>query len=170
MSGKHIQLLIITLLLMLLQVTILNRFQLFGWGTPYLFIYGLIKLPVGTPRWATLTAAFSAGFLLDLFSNTPGLNAGTLTVVAMLRPVAVKLFFPKDIIGSYMPSPQIVGRWQYWRYTASIVVLHHTLLVFAELFTFAYPLFILGRIVCSIIATLFFFILFELSNRGKIKR
>ena len=170
MTTNYVRLLLITLLLVLLQATIFNRFQLFGWGTPYLFIYGLIKLPVGMPRWLTLTSSFAIGLLLDYFSNTPGLNAGVLTLTAMLRPAAISLFLPKDIIDSYMPSSQIVGIGAFWRYAVSIVVFHHIVLVFAEMFSFADAAFVLLRMGFSIVSTLFFLVLFELLTKEKVKR
>ena len=170
MTTNYIRLLLITLLLILLQTTVFNRFQLFGWGTPYLFIYGLIKLPVGIPRWIILTSSFVLGMLLDYFSNTPGLNAGVLTLAAMLRPMAIALFLPKDIIGSYMPSPQIVGEGPFWRYVIYIVAFHHIVLVFAEMFSFSDPVFMLFRIVFSIASTLFFLVLFEFLVKEKVKR
>ena len=170
MTSNYIRLLLITLLLILLQTTIFNRFQLFGWGTPYLFIYLLIKLPVGMSRWLVLTSAFLAGMLLDIFTTTPGLNAGTLTLAAMLRPIAIELFLPKDIVYSYMPSPKIVGNGPFWRYAAAIIVFHHFVLVFFEMFSFADPVFVLSRIVFSIASTLFFLVLYELFAKEKVKR
>ena len=169
MATNYIRLLLVTLLLILLQATVFNRFQLFGWGTPYLLIYSLIKLPIGISRWLALTVAFATGLLLDFFSNTPGLNAGTLTLIALLRPAAVELFLPKDIIDSYMPSPRIVGNGPFWRYAVSIVVFHHTIFAFAEMFSFADLAFVLTRIGVSIASTLFFIVLFEFLAKEKVK-
>ena len=170
MTSNYIRLLLITLLLILLQTTVFNRFQLFGWGTPYLFIYMLIKLPVSMSRWAVLTTAFLTGMLLDVFANTPGLNAGTLTLAAILRPVAIELFLPKDIVYSYAPSPRIVGNGPFWRYAVAIVIFHHLVLVFAEMFSLADPIFALSRIGFSIAFTLFFLVLSESFAKEKIKR
>ena len=154
---------------MLLQVTVFNRFHLFAVATPYLFVYLLIKLPVRMPRTWVLSASFVTGFVLDVFADTPGLNAGTFTFAAMLRPVAVNLFLPKDIQGSYIPSPKMVGTTSFWRYAAAIVFGHHISLVFAELFSFVDLRFMLLKIVSSVLLTLAFLVLIELLTGETVK-
>ena len=169
MTAQYIRNLLITLSLILLQVTVFNRFHLFGVATPYLFVYLLIKFPAGMSRSLTLLASFLIGFVLDIFTNTPGLNAGTLTIAAMLRPVVINLFLPKDIQDSYTPSAKTAGTAPFWRYTIAIVAVHHILLVFAELFSFVDFVFMLLRILFSILFTLFFLLLIETLNGELLK-
>ena len=161
MTTNYIKLLLYTLLLLLLQVMVFNRLHLFQIATPYLYIYTLIKLPVGISRSLVLLCSFTIGFLLDIFADTPGLNAGVLTMVGMIRPLWINLFLPKDIQDSYIPSVKIVGKAPFWRYVFSMILTHHLLLILVEMFSFADFEYLILKIVTSSILTLFLLVIIE---------
>ena len=162
MRIKYLRLGLITLLLVLLQGVAFNRLHLFSVATPYLFVYLIIKLPIGMSRFWVLLLSFLTGFLLDILTDTPGLNAGTLTLIAMLRPIAIAIFLPKDIQRSYVPSVKMTGTMPFWYYTAVIVAVHHIFLILAELFSFVDFKFMLLRIIFSTLLTLVLLALIEL--------
>ena len=58
-----------------LQVTIGNNIHLLGVAIPFLYIYFIIRLPLSLSVNWTLTLAFILGLVIDIFSNTPGMNA-----------------------------------------------------------------------------------------------
>ncbi|MDD6210383.1 MAG: rod shape-determining protein MreD, partial [Bacteroidales bacterium] len=146
MTTNYLKLILYTLLLILLQVVVFNKLHLFQVATPYLYIYTLIKFPTGMSRSLVLICCFIIGFVLDIFADTPGLNAGVLTLVGMTRPVWMNLFLPKDILESYIPSVRMVGRAPFWRYAFSIILLHHFILMLVEMFSFIDFGFLLLRI------------------------
>lgn len=161
MTTNYLKLLLYTLLLLLLQVMVFNRLHLFQIATPYLYIYTLIKLPVGMSRSLVLLCSFTIGFILDIFADTPGLNAGVLTMIGMVRPLWINLFLPKDIQDSCIPSVKIVGNAPFWRYTFSMILTHHFLLILIEMFSFVDFGFLMLRILASSILTFFLLVIIE---------
>ena len=78
-----------------LQVTIGNNIHLLGVAIPFLYIYFIIRLPLSLSVNWTLTLAFILGLVIDIFSNTPGMNALACTVVAFLRKPILDLYTPR---------------------------------------------------------------------------
>ena len=72
-------------LLVLVQVLVLNHMHIMGYATPALYIYYILKLKSETPRKSLLLQAFFIGLCIDIFSNTPGMNAGAATFMAFAR-------------------------------------------------------------------------------------
>ena len=81
-----------------IQVLILNRIELFGYVTPLFYIWMIARYDNSMSRTAQLLWAFFLGLLIDTFGGTPGLNAATATLLAMMQPSLFKLFmtFPAE--------------------------------------------------------------------------
>jgi rod shape-determining protein MreD len=122
--------------LILLQVLLMNQISLFGIGTPILYVYFLTKLPMGSNRFYVITLGFIVGFIIDIFLNTPGMNAAATTIVAVMRKPLMNLFFSKDdefedfVPGIYRSSGAFV------RFVVAMVLLHQSLLFFIGAFSF----------------------------------
>ena len=84
------------LVLALAQVLVFNHIHLFGCAMPMLYVYFAITIPRGYPRWATLLWCFALGLVIDMFSNTPGVSAGALTLIGLLQPYVIELFIPRE--------------------------------------------------------------------------
>ncbi len=61
--------------LVLLQVLILNNVHIAGYATPFLYIYFILKFSSGTSRNELMLWAFFFGLTVDVFADTPGMNA-----------------------------------------------------------------------------------------------
>ena len=70
----------------------LNHIHLFAVATPLLYIYFILQLHRNYPQWASMLWGFFMGVVIDTFSNTPGVAAGALTLIA-----AVATFCPSTI-------------------------------------------------------------------------
>ena len=90
--------------LVLVQVLILNKIHILGFITPFLYIYFLLKLPTGISRYLLLLLGFILGIKIDVFSNTPGINAAACVFLAFVRPTFLRLFTPRDMLDSIVPS------------------------------------------------------------------
>ena len=112
--------------LVLLQVLILNRICLFGYVTPLFYIWMIIRFDSSMKRYSVLLWAFFLGLFIDLFSGTPGLNAASATLLAMLQPVLVKLFVPLDRHDVVVPCSAVMGGRPFAGYLLIMTVLHHT--------------------------------------------
>ncbi len=122
--------------LLLVQVLVLNRIQLFHCATPLLYVYFAIIFPLGYPRWAALLWGFFMGLAVDMFFNTPGVAAASMTLVALLQPYLLPLFLPRDA-EEQMPTSAASLGWGKFLTLASILVLIYCLAFFSlEAFTF----------------------------------
>lgn len=126
------------LFLLFFQVLILNNVRLSGYITPYFYIYFILLLPFETPRWILLTAAFLMGILVDIFSNTPGLNAAATVLMAFFRPFVITWISSgtEYMIGSH-PSLKTQGLKWFAYYAVILTLIHHFTLFYLEIFRFS---------------------------------
>lgn len=139
--------------LALVQVLIFNKVCLFGVATPFVYVYFILLLDRDVNRNALMLMAFALGLVIDVFNNTPGVNASASVLVAFLRPGLLQLFAPRDEFDSFEPGIHVMGIWPYVRYALLVVLLHHTALFILEAFSFVCIEFLLLRILCSTLLT-----------------
>ena len=84
------------LILLAAQVLILNHVHLLDVAMPLLYIYFAITFRRGFPRWVILLSCFLMGLIVDMFSSTPGLAAGTMTLIGFIQPFLVERTAPRD--------------------------------------------------------------------------
>ncbi len=139
--------------LVLVQVLILNNIHFLRLVTPFLYIYFILKMPVGFSSSRVTFLSFLIGLVIDIFSNTPGMHAAACTLAGFARPAVIKFFMGDDLPETIYPSFQTFGYGGFIRYTIVLVVLHHLTLFLLESLTLFDPLFLLIRIVASIATT-----------------
>lgn len=122
------------IILILLQVLVLNRIILFDVAIPLLYIYFIIKQPLGRNRFYVIISAFLLGFIIDIFLNTPGVNAAAATITATLRPAFIYLFYPKNELDITTPSIKD-NTSAFIKYTITMVLMHQTVLFFIDAMT-----------------------------------
>lgn len=120
--------------LVLLQVLLFNRISIFGLAVPILYLYFLIKLPYGRNRFYVIISGFLLGLIIDVFLNTPGMNAAATTIVATFRNVILNLFYPKNEYEELVPNIHVSAA-AFIKFTIVMVLLHQVLLFFIEAFT-----------------------------------
>lgn len=145
--------------LVLVQVLFLNQVQFSGFVNPYLYILFILLLPLKAPRYVGLIGAFLLGLSIDLFSNTLGIHAFASVFVAFLRPIVVGMITNREEDMSDYPGLKQNGFVWFLTYTALMVVFHHTVLFFVEVFSFANFLGTLYRILLSSIFSIFVIVL-----------
>ena len=91
------------------QALILNHIHLFNVATPLLYIYFVFTFRRNYPRWMMLLWSFSLGLVMDVFTNTPGLAAGTMTLIAFLQPYLLELMLPRDAADNLESSASTLG-------------------------------------------------------------
>lgn len=138
--------------LVLLQVLILNNVHIAGYATPFLYIYLILKFESDTPRNALMLWAFFLGLAVDVFSDTPGMNAAATVLLAFLRPTFLRLFVPRDTLDTLVPI-RTMGILPFLKYLVVSVLIHHGLLLTLEFFSFAHIGTLLLRIAASTLLT-----------------
>ena len=122
--------------LCLVQVLILDHIHLFDIAIPLLYVYFTITFQRGTPKWMILLWSFALGLAIDVFSNTPGLAAGSLTLIAIIQPYLLELFVPRDSIDELEVSVKVLGWGNFISFSAVLILIFCLAFFAVEAFTF----------------------------------
>lgn len=152
------------IVLVLVQVLILNNIHFMRLVTPFLYLYFIVKLPVGISTSTVTFASFLLGLTIDIFSNTPGMHAAACTLAGFTRPTIIRLLMGDDLPDALFPSYKTFGYGGFFRLVIVLVVIHHLTLFLLESLTLFDPLFLLIRIVASIIMTTLLICIVEAFN------
>lgn len=155
---SFIRYVLLFVLLVLLQVIVLNSISFFSFAIPLIYIYFVLKLPASMSQNMTLILGFILGFSVDIFCNTPGINAAATTLVAFLRKPIMSVFFVAEDYADDEPSISSVGMAPFMKYAFTLVLIHMIALVSLEAFSYVNIKLMVLRVVCSTaIATLIIF-------------
>ncbi len=152
-------------LFFLAQVIVLGRIHLFHYATPLLYVYFVAMFPRNYEKWAVLLWSFLLGLLIDIFSNTPGLAAASLTIIAAVQPYYLELYVPRDSADNLIPSIKTLGPLKYAYYIVPMVLLYCLLFYSLEMFTFFNALYWLMCVVGSTILTLVLIFTIEIGKK-----
>lgn len=145
--------------LVLTQVLVLNHIQFSGFVNPYIYILFILLLPLSSPRYVVLILAFVLGITIDVFSNSLGIHAFAAVLVAYFRPIVIGLISGhQEDMSDYPGLMQNSLRW-FLSYVTIMVILHHTVLFYLEVFTFHNFFETLFRIFLSSVFTIFVIVL-----------
>ena len=122
--------------LCLVQVLILNHIHLFDLAIPLLYVYFTITFQRGTPKWMILLWSFALGLAIDVFSNTPGLASGSLTLIAVIQPYLLELFVPRDSVENLEVSISTLGIGKFMIFSAVLLVVYCLVFFALEAFSF----------------------------------
>jgi rod shape-determining protein MreD len=143
------------ILLVLVQVLIIKNLELGRFINPFLYVLFIIILPFETPKWLLLLSGFVLGITIDMFYDTAGMHAAACVAMAYVRPGILKLFSPRDgyEIGT-QPTIQYLGIPWFLSYSGILIVLHHLVLFYIEIFRFSELLSTFLRVIISSVFTL----------------
>lgn len=151
-------------LLILLQVFVLNRIMLHGFATPYLYMIFILLLPFNIPRWALMICGLALGLCLDVFMNTPGMHAAACLFIAYLRPFVINLLSPHGGFETTRKSPSVasMGWMPFMIYATILTSVHHVVYFVLEIFDFHDLLFLILKVILSLLASLLLILLYEM--------
>ena len=150
----------------LAQTMVLGRIHLFGYATPLLYVYFVAMFNRNYPKWAVLLWSFAMGLTIDIFSNTPGVAAASLTLIGAIQPYFLDPFIPRDSVDDLRPSIRTIGMVKYVYYITILVVLYCLVFFSLEAFNFFNWMDILKSVGGSAVITLVLILTFE-SVSGK---
>jgi len=141
--------------LILVQVLIIKNIELGRFINPFVYVLFIIVLPFETPKWLLLLSSFLLGITIDMFYDTSGMHAAACVLMAYIRPAILKLFSPRDgyEFGT-QPTIQYLGIPWFLSYAGILIVLHHLILFFTEVFRFHEFFSTLFRVIVSSIFTI----------------
>lgn len=149
------------LLLLLVQVLVLDKVHPWGYGAPLLCPLIVITLPMGISRSHALLWGFGVGFIADIFAGTSGISSAALTFIAFIQPPLLELMAPRDSEEELHPSFSAMGRWNYFRFIALLLLIHHIIYYALEGFSYFFLTDIAISMGVSYIASLILIILVE---------
>ncbi len=168
MSKTAIILTVLFLVLVPAQAVIFNNLILFNVAIPLVFIYLIISLPVTlSTNWA-VTIGFITGLAVDIFSDTPGVNALACTTLAFIRKPVYHLYmsFDDDLSGQ-RPSISSMGPAAYMKYMLTMVFIYCVLVFSIEAFQFFNFRLLLMRTIFSTVFTFIIIYAIDSLNRTR---
>ena len=151
----------------LAQVIVFGRIHLFHYATPLFYVYFVAMFPRNQEKWAGLVWSFFLGLFIDVFSNTPGLAASSLTIIAAIQPYYLELYVPRDSVDNLIPSIKTLGPLKYAYYIVPMVLLYCLLFYSLEMFTFFNGFYWLMCVVGSTLLTLVLIFAFEIGKGNR---
>lgn len=133
----------------LVQVLVLNQMHIYGYATPFFYIYFILKFNSKTSSNELMAWAFALGITIDMFSNTPGMNAAAATCLAFVRTPMLRLVTLRDMDESFLPGIDTLGMSSFFRFVLLASALFCTFLLLIDTFSF----FDLGRLVLRILSS-----------------
>ncbi|MDE7160538.1 MAG: rod shape-determining protein MreD [Muribaculaceae bacterium] len=138
MSKDILSFAVLFVVMILLQALIFNHIVLFSVAVPLVFIYFIIRLPISLPTGWLLTFSFLLGLAVDVFSDTPGVNALGCTLLAAMKRPAFFAYVPRDDkTKEAEPTLSTLGWVPYCKYLLTMTGIYCFLALAIEYFNFA---------------------------------
>lgn len=141
------------ILLLLAQVLIFNRMDLFGFVNPFPYILFIILYPVNGNKTGLLLASFLLGLIMDMFWNSGGVHTAACLILAYFRPAIFKFSFGLSYEYQTVKLNDSLTP-ERFSFILIAVVIHHFTLFILEIFKLSSILDILVRTVLSTLFTI----------------
>ncbi|MFY0672865.1 MAG: rod shape-determining protein MreD [Bacteroidia bacterium] len=134
------------LLFIMVQIILFNKLTLFDIARPFPYLIVILYLPIRLQRWQGLLAAFSIGFVIDIFNYTHGIHASSMLLMYFLRD-----FYLHSILGvteeetGKEPHIYTLGPSTFLLYLLGMVFIHHLSIAILDELDFGKTLLILIR-------------------------
>lgn len=145
--------------LLFLQVFVLNNILLFGYINPYLYIAFVFLYPIKENRIPFLFYSFLLGLFVDFFSDTGGIHAFSILVIAYLRLFFVRLYFRKVAADYPFFKLKSESFGKIFNYVVTLTIIHH--LIYFSFANFSFHNFsnvLLNTLFSSIFTLLLYFL------------
>ena len=152
---RFFQYLILFGVLAALQVFLFDNLQLNLYVHPFVYLAFVLLLPMQINGNLLLLLAAATGAAMDFLSGTPGIHTIATTAAAFCRPLLLRLFAGKELIGDGgIPNARRIGGGKFFRYALAFIVVHAVVFFTLETLSVAGILFTLLRAGISVACTL----------------
>lgn len=148
------------LLLIPLQVLIANHMRIFGYINPQICLLFVLWYPLKKDVSGLLLSAFLFGILLDVFSNSGGVNTAALLFICYVRlPIIKFIFNDKDIdlklfkYSNYATLPKIL-------LILTFALIHQFIIYLLEYFNFSFIIPVIYKTITNGLFTTFVVVIF----------
>lgn len=138
MNKDILKFTLLFLLMLMVQVLICNHIAIFNIAVPIVFIYFIIRLPISMGSGWLFTLSFLLGLCIDIFSDTPGVNSLSCTLLAALKRPIYYAYVPRDDkTQDLIPSLSSLGVGTYCKFLVSMIGIYCLLVFSIEYFNLA---------------------------------
>lgn len=112
--------------LVLLQLFVVRELHLWGVGFCFIYVSILLLIPINFTKGYALIIAFFLGLFIDIFYNTPGINAFSCVLLIFLKPYLFGVlpmqtnFEEQDLI-----TPNNIGFINFSVFGFILLIIHH---------------------------------------------
>lgn len=136
LNARFLINLLTVIFLVMLQVFIFSNISFNGSICPYIYVIFILMYPPFRNRYVFLLLCFLLGLGVDIFEDTGGINAFASVTLGYLSKHIIRItsgtkFFE---IEEFRFSDFNMGQWVF--YTIVMVLIHHLLIFFLEIFSF----------------------------------
>lgn len=139
-------------LLVLLQVLVFSNMRI-GAYVPYVYVLFILIFPIKSNRSIFLFSSFLLGLSLDFFYSSGGVHAAACTVIAYIRPLALKFSFGRsyEFQTIKLSKVSVASKVAYF---SILVIVHHLVMFLLEVFNLSFILYSLKNILFSSVYTI----------------
>lgn len=148
-------------LLLLLQGLFINNLHWLGVFHPYIYVIGLLMLPMTLPRWAEMLIGAGVGLIMDAICSTAGVHMAACVAICYVRPLLISRLVQESQRISTQTCTNTIGAWQCLTTASVIIVLHHSLVLLLEHWSLAHGWWLIMNIVLSSVVTFVLFFLYD---------
>ena len=128
--------------LVLIQGVIIQQITLgtvADYFVPFIYPMFILVLPYTFSKHWILVVALVSGVFVDMFYNTPGLNASAAVLIAFLRPYALSLLEPREGFDEIRPPGyNSMGMNRFIAYVAIMMFIYHLWFFSLEILKISY--------------------------------
>ncbi len=157
--NKPFNSLFLFIALLLLQVFVLNNVLFLGFINPYLYIAFVFSFPLRENRIPFLFYCFLLGLGVDFFSDTGGIHAFSIVLIAYLRLFFIKLYFRKVTTDYPFFKLNLEPFGKVFNYVVTLTIIHHLIYFSFANFSFQnFPNVLLNTLYSSIFTLILYFL------------
>lgn len=155
------------MIILALQVLVFDYIHLWGYATPLLGVMVVVYSPLSDNRVTNLVMSFMSGIVMDMFTNSPGVAAASMTLASFVQHPLLEMMVPKDSDENMLPSWHTMGMSSYSAYLAIMLAVYHVAYFVLEVFSFINPVDMIISIVSSYVLSFILAMSFELFRFAK---
>lgn len=157
--NKKFNLFFLFFALLFLQVFILNNILFLGFINPYLYIAFVFLYPLKEKRIPFLFYSFLLGLFVDFFSDTGGIHAFSILLIAYIRLFFIRVYLRKTTTDYAFFNLMSEPFGKVFNYVVTLTIIHH--LVYFSFVNFSFNNFsdvLLNTLYSSIFTLVLFFL------------
>lgn len=150
------------LVCMLLQLLLVNHLQLGGLCHPFIYLVGLLLMPITLPQWANMLIGATVGLMIDITANSIGVHMSACVALMFSRYYLLDRFVAdKERLNGEISSESLgISNWL--KYSVILVLMHHILVFTLTEWSLDHWLHLVLEITISSIASLALILIYTL--------